>query len=137
MAKAIDKFLDSDIGKQNGLMSRADFVNRLIAAFFANFQKDFGLFVPKVSPLSPLQKISPDSFKLQKHITVIPAQDIIELLSVGALNKNDVVERKNLILKLKEKGFLEESEAARNVIEARDDYLKTSDQQEIKEEEEK
>ena len=47
MAQAIDKFLKSDIAKKNGIVSRNDFVTRVIAAWFSRFEKDFDVFVPR------------------------------------------------------------------------------------------
>jgi hypothetical protein len=110
MGQAIDKFLETDVCKQNGIVSRAEFVTRLLSAFFANFQKDFGLFVPKNYPISPVKRVSDDWLKFQKNVIIVPAEDITDLLSTGILSKKDVVERKNLIAELRKKGFFGEEE---------------------------
>lgn len=47
MAQAIDKMLELDIAKKNGVFSRTDFVTRVIASWFSQFEKDFGMFVPR------------------------------------------------------------------------------------------
>ena len=47
MMDAIDKFLDTDLAKKNGVFSRPDFVTRVIAEWFSRFEKEFGIFVPR------------------------------------------------------------------------------------------
>jgi hypothetical protein len=59
MVQAIDKFLESDVAKKNGVFSRSDFITRVVAAWLANYEKDFQLFIPSSfmtvhPPLSPL-----------------------------------------------------------------------------------
>jgi hypothetical protein len=46
MVDAIDKFLETDIAKKNGVFSRPDFLARIVAQWFSRFEKEFGLFVP-------------------------------------------------------------------------------------------
>jgi hypothetical protein len=46
MAKAIDQLLKQDIMKKNGIFSRSDLATRVIGTWFANFEKEFGMFVP-------------------------------------------------------------------------------------------
>jgi hypothetical protein len=47
MAQAIDKWLTLDIAKKNGVISRTDFATRVIGQWFAEFEQDFGIFVPR------------------------------------------------------------------------------------------
>lgn len=47
MAQAIDKFLETNIAKKNGITSRNDFVTRVVAGWFARYEKDYDLFVPR------------------------------------------------------------------------------------------
>jgi len=47
MAQAIDRWIDSDIAKKNGVFSRSDFITRIVATWFVGFEKDFGIFVPR------------------------------------------------------------------------------------------
>lgn len=47
MVKVIDLLLQQDIMKKNGVFSRSDFATRVIAEWFSNFEKEFGMFVPK------------------------------------------------------------------------------------------
>lgn len=47
MAQAIDKWLTLDIAKKNGIISRTDFATRVIGEWFIDFEKDFGIFVPR------------------------------------------------------------------------------------------
>jgi hypothetical protein len=47
MADAIDKFLETDMAKKNGVFSRPDFVTRVVATWFSQFEKEFGIFVPR------------------------------------------------------------------------------------------
>lgn len=47
MVEAIDKFLETDIAKKNGVFSRPDFLARIVAQWFSRFEKEFGLFVPR------------------------------------------------------------------------------------------
>ena len=47
MVEAIDRFLETDIAKKNGVFSRPDFVTRVIATWFYQFEKEFGAFVPR------------------------------------------------------------------------------------------
>lgn len=47
MLQAIDQFLDTDVSKKNGVVTRPDFVTRVIAQWFSRFEKEFGMFVPR------------------------------------------------------------------------------------------
>lgn len=47
MAEAIDRWLELPIAKKNGVFSRADFISRIVSTYFTNFEKDFGIFVPR------------------------------------------------------------------------------------------
>ena len=47
MANAIDKFVETDLAKKNGVFSRTDFITRVIAQWFSYFEKEFGIFVPR------------------------------------------------------------------------------------------
>jgi hypothetical protein len=47
MAQAIDRIVDLDMAKKNGVFSRSDFLTRVIAYWFSSFEKDFGMFVPR------------------------------------------------------------------------------------------
>lgn len=47
MGQAIDKFLTTDIAHKNGITSRSDFATRVIGSWFAQYEKEFGLFVPR------------------------------------------------------------------------------------------
>ena len=47
MAKAIDKLLEQDLMKKNGVFSRSELVTRVMGSWFANFEKEFGMFVPR------------------------------------------------------------------------------------------
>lgn len=47
MAYAIDKFIDTELSKKNGVFSRPDFITRVIAQWFSIFEKEFGIFVPR------------------------------------------------------------------------------------------
>jgi hypothetical protein len=44
MAASIDKFLQTNIAKQNGISSRADLIIRLVSKFLADYEKEYGLF---------------------------------------------------------------------------------------------
>jgi hypothetical protein len=47
MAQAIDRFLESDTAKRNGMFSRSDFVTRVLSQWFAEHEKEFDMFVPR------------------------------------------------------------------------------------------
>ena len=47
MAKAIDQILKTDVIKKNGVTSRSDFVTRIVASWFSEFEKEYGIFVPR------------------------------------------------------------------------------------------
>ena len=47
MAQAIDKFLETDIAKKNGVFSRPDFLTRVVQTWFSQFEKEFGIFMPR------------------------------------------------------------------------------------------
>jgi hypothetical protein len=47
MAKSIDKFLETDAAKKNGIFSRADFMIRLAAKFLSDYEKEFGMFASR------------------------------------------------------------------------------------------
>lgn len=47
MAQAVEEFLKTDVAKKNGIKSKSDFMVRLVQGFFANYEKEFGLFVPR------------------------------------------------------------------------------------------
>lgn len=47
MAEVIDRWLELDIAKKNGIFSRTDFVTHIVREWFIGFEKDFGIFLPK------------------------------------------------------------------------------------------
>jgi hypothetical protein len=47
MAKAIDKMLEQDIMKKQGVFSRSELVTRVMNGWFSAFEKEFGVFVPR------------------------------------------------------------------------------------------
>jgi hypothetical protein len=47
MVDAIDAFLETDIAKKNGVFSRPDFLTRVVQTWFSQFEKEFGIFVPR------------------------------------------------------------------------------------------
>lgn len=47
MVQAIDKFVETDDAKRNGVFSRNEFVTRVLVMWFANYEKEFGMFVPR------------------------------------------------------------------------------------------
>lgn len=47
MAQAIDQLLKQDIMKKNGVFSRSDLATRVMGSWFAQFEKEFGIFVPR------------------------------------------------------------------------------------------
>jgi len=47
MIQALDEFLDTDLAKKNGIFSRADLMVRICSTWFSQFEKEFGLFVPR------------------------------------------------------------------------------------------
>ena len=47
MAKAIDKMLEQDIIKKQGVFSRSELVTRVLTGWFASFEREFGIFVPR------------------------------------------------------------------------------------------
>lgn len=47
MGEAIDRFIKTDIAKKNGVTSRSEFATRVIGTWFAQFEKEFGIFVPR------------------------------------------------------------------------------------------
>jgi len=47
MAKAIDQLLKTDTMKKNGVFSRSDLATRVIGSWFSQFEKEFGIFVPR------------------------------------------------------------------------------------------
>jgi len=47
MAQTIDRWLQTDIAKKNGIFSRSDLVKMVLSTWFVNFEKDFGIFVPR------------------------------------------------------------------------------------------
>ena len=47
MSKAIDKLLEQDIMKKQGVFSRSELVTRVMNGWFSQFEKEFGLFVPR------------------------------------------------------------------------------------------
>lgn len=49
MAEAIDRFLDKDIAKKNGIFSRTDFLSAVLRMWFSQYEKDFGIFVSRGS----------------------------------------------------------------------------------------
>ena len=47
MAHAIDQFLSKPVAKKNGVMSRTDFVVRVVSGWFSQYEKEFDIFVPR------------------------------------------------------------------------------------------
>lgn len=47
MAKAIDQLLKQDIMKKQGVFSRSELVTRVMNGWFGQFEKEFGVFVPR------------------------------------------------------------------------------------------
>ena len=47
MAKAIDKLLETELMKKQGVFSRSELVTRVLAGWFSAFEKEFGVFVPR------------------------------------------------------------------------------------------
>jgi hypothetical protein len=47
MVEAIDRVLDSNIAKKNGVFSRTDFLTAVIRMWFSRYEKDFGIFVTR------------------------------------------------------------------------------------------
>jgi hypothetical protein len=47
MAKAIDKLLEQDMMKKQGVFSRSQLVTSVMNGWFARFEKEFGVFVPR------------------------------------------------------------------------------------------
>lgn len=47
MAKAIDQFLKQPVAKKNGVMSRTDFVVRVVSGWFSQYEKEYDIFVPR------------------------------------------------------------------------------------------
>jgi hypothetical protein len=47
MAEAIDRFIETDIAKKNAIMSRSDFLTAVLRKFFANYEKEYGIFVTR------------------------------------------------------------------------------------------
>lgn len=45
MVYAIDKFLETDIAKKNGVFSRPDFITRVLATWFSQFENEFGILL--------------------------------------------------------------------------------------------
>jgi hypothetical protein len=57
MISVIDKFLQTELARKQGIYSRTDFIIRVIVAWFSNIDKDFRMFVPESIPL--FQKTHP------------------------------------------------------------------------------
>lgn len=47
MADSIDRVLESDAAKKNGIFSRTDFLTVVVRIWFSRYEKDFGMFVGK------------------------------------------------------------------------------------------
>ena len=47
LMEAIDRFINTDIAKKNGIFSRPDFVTALLVGWFSQFEKEFGIFLPR------------------------------------------------------------------------------------------
>jgi hypothetical protein len=65
MLESIDKFVESDVAKKNGIFSRSDFLTRLIAGWFSNFESDFDLF-GRANAYATLKDLLPESTNLQR-----------------------------------------------------------------------
>jgi hypothetical protein len=47
MVEAIDRVLESERAKKNGVFSRTDFLTAVIRMWFSRYEKDFGIFVSR------------------------------------------------------------------------------------------
>ena len=62
MARAIDQFLETEIAQKNGVTSRNDFVMRVISGWFSQYEKDFGIFVPRAAVINTSGQEVPKPF---------------------------------------------------------------------------
>jgi metal-responsive CopG/Arc/MetJ family transcriptional regulator len=45
LVEAVDKFVETDLAKKNGIFSRSDFVTRVLVQWFSQYEKEFDMFV--------------------------------------------------------------------------------------------
>ena len=51
MAESVDKFLQSDLAKKNGIFSRTDFLSAVVRMWFYLHEKDFRMFFTTTVPM--------------------------------------------------------------------------------------
>lgn len=59
IAKDLDRWLETEVAKKNGIKSKTDLIVRLLVDFMADYEKEYGLFASRESvkggkPTKPL-----------------------------------------------------------------------------------